>query len=1027
MPPKLEQGNGRLSKPLVCYLCGQAGHIEVSCPNLEDGRFDIDGPIKVKKLRKPSRPIVCHGCGEYGHIRSQCHLRIRSVRSSVKANAVSVNVEVPMQIVSDVEVPMQIVRQDVVVKQVRDARAQVAPGKASEEAVDLASAKTDCEANCKINPVHVGLQDFLFPGRPRKSHGPSSVYRPDCITVAGKHSEKPKPRLVDGLIDDCLVKGMRFDSDSPRTIVHQTCIPARAYLLSKVVLHGWRGMEMSVHRVARVTIRLGERIHQRMKVVVAEEMDYPALLGADLHKQMQEVIVGGVVVSKLPTHYYNPYPFAPSVAVCVEDVDVRVSMTSAQQKQRQEREKVDAVESEESDCSSTPLDCICGFDDPLFEEVPSPTQVEQVVPWQEEDVVDLVPPPVGGVDSDLFCKQQHEVEYQEVCSEVVRLTGAQVVMARNEEVAVELASACSGSDPLPLVGIFNFDDALFEDVVLTEGVVDSVPTPLSVEGLMEEGPTVIPLPSLRKTSRVSLSSEHQLDPTPKAQWLLECKRKRRALKWTPVTLDELGVVEWPECKVESPSVKCVMSDQAVLSRDSVVELKDLEKLSASLTGGGETVCSDHIGMSNGGPCVVSVCSTSQTAVRGMLVPDAGVEAPLCVASVSDEWLPNSMVEEVDLVQNGLCCLRKGSNVFSEQQLGLDSHNLLGSSVAPVDVSHDGNMELTSKDECVRLAVLDRLVEVEEVVDVKFMEADVVVPARVVQSAGECVQRVALPSNMSQQMDQNPVSFKQSTKDHFLDRVVSCIVLLYSLLYVACLCFGSWIFSLVSLVQPLVCCLCRLPWHWKLLDEDSVWSIRCVTDGLATTVHDVCVSVFMCRWGEVGPAAILTKCQCCQLLGLTGWFVCFTQYGVDHLCALSDAIRKTCLVWAMLLDTLLANFMSQKNVLCQVSVDLFSLLLDVSASGVEAVPGVWCGGTERPVAVHWKWKLRMINCDVTRTHPVLCDVGFWPGFLSTPSRMFLEDDVVLSSLSPSDIAEGGGDVMLSQHPAGHPNMEAQRPP
>ena len=79
---------------------------------------------------------------------------------------------------------------------------------------------------------------------------------------------------------------------------------------------------------------------------------------------------------------------------------------------------------------------------------------------------------------DVVTKQ--EVVNQVVSSEVVRVTRAQAEKARKEEVADELASANSGSDPLPLESIFGFDDEFFEDEVLKEGVADSdlVPTPL---------------------------------------------------------------------------------------------------------------------------------------------------------------------------------------------------------------------------------------------------------------------------------------------------------------------------------------------------------------------------------------------------------------------------------------------------------------------------------------------------------------------------------------------------------------------
>ena len=132
-------------------------------------------------------------------------------------------------------------------------------------------------------------------------------------------------------------------------------------------------------------------------------------------------------------------------------------------------------------------------------------------------------------DSEVDVVTKQEVVSQVVSSEVVRVTRAQAEKARKEEVADELASASSGSDPLPLESIFGFDDELFEDEVLKEGmaVSDLVPTPLNeCEGLMENGPADIPLPNLNVADRDSLSSEQEADPTLKAQRLLASKREK---------------------------------------------------------------------------------------------------------------------------------------------------------------------------------------------------------------------------------------------------------------------------------------------------------------------------------------------------------------------------------------------------------------------------------------------------------------------------------------------------------------------
>ena len=140
-----------------------------------------------------------------------------------------------------------------------------------------------------------------------------------------------------------------------------------------------------------------------------------------------------------------------------------------------------------------------------------------------------------------------EVPMQNVKPEVVRVTRAQAEKARKEEAADKLASANSGSDPLPLEDIFGFSDEFYDDEVLKDGrtVSDLVPTPLhECEGLMENGPTDIPLSNLKIADRDDLSSEQEADPTLKAQRLLATKKEKGyAFEkgiLTHTTSDELG-------------------------------------------------------------------------------------------------------------------------------------------------------------------------------------------------------------------------------------------------------------------------------------------------------------------------------------------------------------------------------------------------------------------------------------------------------------------------------------------------------
>ena len=121
------------------------------------------------------------------------------------------------------------------------------------------------------------------------------------------------------------------------------------------------------------------------------------------------------------------------------------------------------------------------------------------------------------------------VTMQPVESEVVRATRAQVKKARKEEEENDLASALSESEPVPLSGIFDFEEELFSDDVFEKGLSDPdlVPTPLKeLEGLVEDGAADIPLPKLGEADRNSLSSEQKADPTLKAQYLLAEKQEK---------------------------------------------------------------------------------------------------------------------------------------------------------------------------------------------------------------------------------------------------------------------------------------------------------------------------------------------------------------------------------------------------------------------------------------------------------------------------------------------------------------------
>ena len=160
-----------------------------------------------------------------------------------------------------------------------------------------------------------------------------------------------------------------------------------------------------------------------------------------------------------------------------------------------------------------------------------------------ESVVDEVP--MQTVNSEVPMQSVNsEVTKQVVQSEVVRVTRAQAEKARKEEVANELASANSGSEPLALADIFDFQDEFFDD---DKSLPDPnvLPTPLhELEGLVDGVEVDLPLPKLSKGDGNSLCSEQKADPTLKAQWLLGEKSEKGYSFVDGIlvhtTLDELG-------------------------------------------------------------------------------------------------------------------------------------------------------------------------------------------------------------------------------------------------------------------------------------------------------------------------------------------------------------------------------------------------------------------------------------------------------------------------------------------------------
>ena len=266
--PNKVQGDSGGPKPVV----GQQGSngIPSSAPssnnfnNLSGGQNFQEKGIKQEKVEKKGRgPIVCYCCGEPGHIRPNCPNKIRRVRS------------------------------------------------------------------------------------------------PECAELMS----------VDGLIEGVAVSGLRVDTGADRTIVRKDLVPELAYTGREVVLDTWKGAQPSKHKLANVSIQVGDVTVSR-NVAVAENLEYPALLGADLGKPL--------FVEAMSKIFGNWEEEKDSAVVEEEKVEA-VRATRAQVKKQVEEEVADDLASAQAECKPLPLAEVFDFPDSYFEDDCVVTPVEECV------------------------------------------------------------------------------------------------------------------------------------------------------------------------------------------------------------------------------------------------------------------------------------------------------------------------------------------------------------------------------------------------------------------------------------------------------------------------------------------------------------------------------------------------------------------------------------------------------------------------------------------------------------------------
>ena len=202
-------------------------------------------------------------------------------------------------------------------------------------------------------------------------------------------------KTVDGYLAGKEVSGLRLDTGADRTLVRRELIPEEAYTGETVVLDTWRGQQLSTHKVAKITIRVGS-VEVIGDVAVADTLP---LLGTDLGEPIQIEIMEIKLKDSL----------AQKVTEQSEKVEV-IRTTRAQVTSEQNREEADELASALSESTPVPLSDILDFPDAYFEDDPVPIPVAELSTWPVE-VVDFPIPKLVKDDSDrgrLVAEQQSD-------------------------------------------------------------------------------------------------------------------------------------------------------------------------------------------------------------------------------------------------------------------------------------------------------------------------------------------------------------------------------------------------------------------------------------------------------------------------------------------------------------------------------------------------------------------------------------------------------------------------------------------
>ena len=234
-----------------------------------------------------------------------------------------------------------------------------------------------------------------------KPNCPNRIRRLSPCEEDSEEDDSAEPNWVDGWIGQQQITGMRYDSGCDRTVVDKQLVPAEAYIGQKVTLKGWRGKQTSNHELARINIKVGKVLHKKKKVAVAEDMEYPALLGADMSRAIRCEIMKRVM---------QEWETEGEVGQAKEaEKSEAVRVTRAQERCEDEAERADVQASEESDCTPIPLSEIFDFGDELFEDTVA-TPLAELGTWLVEVAEEPLVAPVMDTCIDKQSLQKEQAE-----------------------------------------------------------------------------------------------------------------------------------------------------------------------------------------------------------------------------------------------------------------------------------------------------------------------------------------------------------------------------------------------------------------------------------------------------------------------------------------------------------------------------------------------------------------------------------------------------------------------------------------